>query len=528
MDGIQTFKAETMQAALDLVRANLGSDSVILHTRQVSRRHWLPFKKPIVEVEITASKELLPSTRKKAQKLFADAGNSTNQQDQRSTKARKTSRQKDSYEKPKLKESIASQMASRIQNSDELDSLSISPQIQQMVSSLSENIPKQPPSPKEISNRQQTEKRPRRPVSRQNSFQGSTSRRKPNEIQPAKHRPKRHPEPDYQQKVENYQESNQLRRVNSPKITTQTQIPGFDLNSMNEFASKLEAIEKMILHMGRTQQVPVSSDVPKEVFQLYTELIDKGVDHETARAFVIHLKEQATAEQLESYQESHRLLTSLIESTIKVNGPIEAGSTKRKVVALVGATGVGKTTTLAKLAGSFRLRSGIKVGLVTVDTYRVAAVDQLRTYAEIIDLPMKVVKNPAEMRQALDDFTGLDLVLIDTAGRSPRDELQIQELKSILSEAKPDEVHLVMSLTSSIQTLIATIQKFAPANPTSLIMTKLDEAGGIGPLLSLMHQVSVPISYLTLGQDVPDDIELAQPARIARLITGKEQLFPVY
>ncbi len=117
------------------------------------------------------------------------------------------------------------------------------------------------------------------------------------------------------------------------------------------------------------------------------------------------------------------------------------------MVALVGPTGVGKTTTIAKLAANFRLRDGIRMGLVTVDTYRIAAVEQLRTYAEIIDLPMKVVTSPREMRRALEELQGLDLILIDTAGRSPRDELKIQELKSLLNEAQVDEVHLVLSLT---------------------------------------------------------------------------------
>lgn len=105
------------------------------------------------------------------------------------------------------------------------------------------------------------------------------------------------------------------------------------------------------------------------------------------------------------------------------------------------------------MAANFRLRDGIKIGLVTVDTFRVAAVEQLRTYAEIIDLPMKVVTSPLEMRRTLDELVGLDLILIDTGGRSPRDELKIQELKSLLAEAQADEVHLVLSLTAGVSSL---------------------------------------------------------------------------
>src|SRR6185369_7670036 len=116
-----------------------------------------------------------------------------------------------------------------------------------------------------------------------------------------------------------------------------------------------------------------------------------------------------------------------LESEISVSGPIQTEANKCRLVALVGPTGVGKTTTIAKLAANFRLREKRRVGLITVDTYRVAAVEQLRTYADIIDLPMQVVSTPREMRDAVNSLSSLDLVLLDTAGRSPHDEVKIQE-----------------------------------------------------------------------------------------------------
>ena len=136
------------------------------------------------------------------------------------------------------------------------------------------------------------------------------------------------------------------------------------------------------------------------------------------------------------------------KADFQVTGPIQVSAGEGRVVALVGPTGVGKTTTIAKLAANFRLRENRKVGLITVDTYRIAAVEQLRTYADIIDLPMEVVRTPREMREAVARMRSLDLVLMDTAGRSPRDEVNIQELKSILAEAKPAEVHLVLSASA--------------------------------------------------------------------------------
>ena len=153
------------------------------------------------------------------------------------------------------------------------------------------------------------------------------------------------------------------------------------------------------------------------------------------------------------------------------------------MVALVGPTGVGKTTTIAKLAANYRLREKRRVGLITVDTYRVAAVEQLRTYADIIDLPMEVVATPREMREAVARMNHLDLVLMDTAGRSPRDEVKIQELKSMLAEAEPDEVHLVLSSTAGAKSLISTAERFADVGTTALLLTKLDEAHSLGHLV---------------------------------------------
>ena len=164
------------------------------------------------------------------------------------------------------------------------------------------------------------------------------------------------------------------------------------------------------------------------------------------------------------------------------------------------------------------MRDNLRVGLITVDTYRIAAVEQLRTYADIIDLPMEVVSTPREMREAVARMRDLDLVLMDTAGRSPRDEVRIQELKSMLAEAQPDEVHLVLSAVGGSRSLALTADRFAGVGTTSLLITKIDEATTLGNLLSLTRQCSIPISYLTDGQNVPDDIQVAEARALSQLI----------
>lgn len=204
-----------------------------------------------------------------------------------------------------------------------------------------------------------------------------------------------------------------------------------------------------------------------------------------------------------------------IGERLATTGPIRLEAGGRRVVALVGPTGVGKTTTLAKLAANFRLREKARVGVVTVDTYRVAAVEQLRTYAEIIDLPMEVVATPAEMRAAIDRMADLDLVLIDTAGRSPRDQTQIEELRRLLAEAAPDETHLVLSTTATADSLGEAIERFGVVRPTALLLTKLDEAPTLDHTVAPVIASSLAVSYLTDGQNVPEDIRTARPDSLA-------------
>jgi flagellar biosynthesis protein FlhF len=196
------------------------------------------------------------------------------------------------------------------------------------------------------------------------------------------------------------------------------------------------------------------------------------------------------------------------------------------VVALVGPTGVGKTTTVAKLAAGFRIEARRRVGLLTIDTFRIAAVQQLKAYAEIMDLPMEVVEKPDQMRPALERLGDVDLVLIDTAGRSPRSDARIDQLVELLRSAQPDETHLVLSATSSASTIQLALEGFAPVRPTAAILTKLDEspqtAGVLSAIVASDRFAGVPLSYTTNGQQVPDDISIADAeSLLSRLLPSK-------
>ncbi len=160
------------------------------------------------------------------------------------------------------------------------------------------------------------------------------------------------------------------------------------------------------------------------------------------------------------------------------------------------------------------------MGLITVDTYRIAAVEQLRTYADIIDLPMQVVATANDMRQAVRGMADLDLILLDTAGRSPKDEVKLNELAELLEQAQPHEVHLVLSSVANAAVLAGTAERFAEVGTTALVLTKLDEAAGLGNLFPLLRDGGLPLSYVTNGQNVPDDIAPADARRLAAEMVG--------
>ncbi len=259
---------------------------------------------------------------------------------------------------------------------------------------------------------------------------------------------------------------------------------------------------------------------PKLLSAIRQHLHSAGVDEVSTAAWLAQLSDSLAHQPQVTLREAQEQLLRIVEAEVPLSGAIQLPANERRVVALVGPTGVGKTTTVAKLAAAFRLNQQRRVGLITIDTYRVAAVDQLKTYADIMNLPLEVVSTPNEMRSALAALADCQLVLIDTTGRSPRDALRIAEQRSLLAVADPDEVHLVLSAASSIACQQLAMRAYAGVNPTALLLTKLDELPQAGSLAGLLRETSLPLSYTTHGQNVPDDIRPAERQRLARCLTG--------
>ncbi|HIC22001.1 MAG TPA: hypothetical protein EYO84_01130 [Planctomycetes bacterium] len=199
--------------------------------------------------------------------------------------------------------------------------------------------------------------------------------------------------------------------------------------------------------------------------------------------------------------------------------PILPGSSGApRIVALVGPTGVGKTTTLAKLASHFHLVEKKRVGLVTLDSYRIGAIEQLRRFTEILGLPLKTVSNLEGVKVAIDGFSDCDLILVDTAGRSQRDVERLEEVKESLSSIDDVEVHLCLSLGAAPDAVLATAESFRLVGYDRVIFTKRDESYRKGFLWDLFGFSPVPISYVTCGQEVPEDIVEATPEGIKEMI----------
>ena len=201
---------------------------------------------------------------------------------------------------------------------------------------------------------------------------------------------------------------------------------------------------------------------------------------------------------------------------------------RKKIIFFIGPTGVGKTTTIAKLASDFKLNKGKSVAMVTADTYRIAAVEQLNTYAGILDVPVSVAYSPSEICGCLNEFSGYDVIFVDTAGRSHKNEEQKDELIELIINVKNGgydadiETFLVLSVTTKYKDLINIADTYKEIDDYRLLFTKLDETVTLGNIINLKCYTGAPLSYTTSGQNVPDDIETIDVQKLAKNLLGGE------
>jgi flagellar biosynthesis protein FlhF len=191
-----------------------------------------------------------------------------------------------------------------------------------------------------------------------------------------------------------------------------------------------------------------------------------------------------------------------------------------KVVHFVGPTGVGKTTTIAKIAAEQVLKHHRKVGFITSDTYRIAAIEQLKTYATILNIPLEVVFSPQDLNKAFNQLKDSDVIFMDTAGRNFRNEMYVSELHSLMQGKGKSETFLVLSLTTKYKDMKVITDNFSKFNLDKVLFTKMDETDSYGSIVNLLHDFQLKLSYVTNGQNVPEDITVADEHAIIDLIMG--------
>lgn len=256
---------------------------------------------------------------------------------------------------------------------------------------------------------------------------------------------------------------------------------------------------------------------------VYNQLLENEVDEKYINQIIAEIESS-----LKKESNLDTILASVYQKIVlKLGSPVEITleDKKTKVVFFVGPTGVGKTTTIAKIASEFKLDKEAKVALITADTYRIAAVEQLRTYANILDLPIEVVYTIDELTAAIDKFKDYDLVLVDTAGRSHKNKEQCDEMihfveDSVLSEKCTKEVFIVLSAVTKYKDLKNIVDVYGKIGDYNLIFTKLDETSAYGNILNIKLKTGANLSYVTSGQNVPDDISLIDAQNMAKSLLG--------
>lgn len=257
----------------------------------------------------------------------------------------------------------------------------------------------------------------------------------------------------------------------------------------------------------------LSPDAP--VIELLNNL---GVNKQTAQTIADFTMDHFKGLNLPDSESLCSFLHEIIAGLFKVNQVLTTKLTEQKRIALIGPTGVGKTTSIAKIAANYISKYDNNIALITIDTYRIAAVEQLKVYGEIMNLPVEVVIKPERLDQALEKFKDRDLILIDTAGRNPRNSADMQELTNFIKPHLGIENHLVLSATTRESEMDEAIQLFQCLRVDNIIYSKIDECKLLGILLNMHIKNETPISFLTNGQRVPEDIITPDPHTVASLI----------
>lgn len=296
--------------------------------------------------------------------------------------------------------------------------------------------------------------------------------------------------------------------------------PKLEENKIRDLETKLDSLSSTLGNLVSKMQIKdgYRSQYPPEIESFVLSLIENEVHEEFAHKVAREVSDIAVKQQEEDVEE---VCEQILKQHIGESSPIKLKRFKRQVVLLTGPTGVGKTTTLAKLAAIYSINHHAKVGIISADTYRIAAVEQLKTYAEILDVPISVAYSPEEVKDCLKEHEDKDIVFIDTSGRSPNDQSLEKDISQLIKFSQADEVHLVISATTSFSGCVNILNKYSFLRDFKILVTKLDETPTWGTVLNLRFLADKPLSYTAMGQNVPDDIEIANSRKIITKLIGR-------
>ncbi|MBP2001101.1 flagellar biosynthesis protein FlhF [Paenibacillus shirakamiensis] len=282
--------------------------------------------------------------------------------------------------------------------------------------------------------------------------------------------------------------------------------------------NELKQMKQMMNRL--TLKDPTTADLPEALQIIQDHLVAQGIESTLAEAWITAALLMWNSEEASLSQARQLLQVQIGDFLLGRLG--EGISASTKMVYIAGPTGVGKTTTIAKLAADQIFRNQKKVGFITADTYRISAIEQLRTYASILNVPLEVVQSPGDVQRAVQRLQYCDLIIMDTAGRNYLNELLVAELHSLLSIDEHSETYLVLSLTSKTEDMQKITEHFIKFGLDKVIFTKLDETKTCGSLFNLLHDYPVKLSYLTHGQNVPDDLLRADVALLVNQLLGEQ------
>ncbi len=288
-----------------------------------------------------------------------------------------------------------------------------------------------------------------------------------------------------------------------------------------EFHELRESLDRMMETKGEGGERRGAGSCEEEtIMRPFMEVLESNdFGRDDCRNIIEEVRNSVSRDDLNDRSKIEKTLRDLLKSRIVTSGPFKKGS-RKKVLMFIGPTGVGKTTTMAKLGAIFALREGYRVSFITIDNYRIAATEQLKKYAEIMKIPVHVVNDQKAFKEII-EHEKAEIIMVDTSGRSHRNDLKISEIKSYADTIEYDfEKVLCVSANTKKHDLLNVFKSFDKVNFTSVIVTKVDETSFIGNVLDLADKYKKPIAYYTSGQEVPNDIDVADPEKLVNMMIG--------